>query len=78
MMEHLWLQVGCCEIQLTLICPEAGKNGVRSACCLLHPPTSLSGMPKLGQGAELIKTRFHISAQPERKTFQISEPVVYD
>lgn len=55
MMEHLWLQVGCCEIQLTLISPEAGKYGVRSAWCLLYS-ISLSGRTKLGQGTELIKT----------------------
>lgn len=78
MMVHLWLQVGCCEIQLTLICPEAGKHGVRRAWCLLHFPVSLSGMTKLGQAAELIKTPFHISADPERNIFPTSEPLVYD
>lgn len=77
-MKHLWLQDGCCEIQLTLICPEAGKHGVRSAWCFFHSPMSLSGMNKLGQGTELLKTPFHISAHPERNTFQTSEPVVYD
>lgn len=35
-------------------------------------------MTKLAQGAELIKTSFHISADPERNEFQTSEPVVYN
>lgn len=77
-MEHLWFQVSCCEIQFTLICPEAGKHRVKNAWCLFYSPTSLSGTTKLGQRAELIKTSFHISADPERNKFQTSEPVVYD
>lgn len=77
-MEHLWLQVGCCEIQFTLICPEARKHGVRSVWCLLYSPMSLSGMTKLGQGAEFLKPSFRLSAHPERNKFQTLEPVVYD
>jgi hypothetical protein len=39
---------------------------------------SPSGMAKLGQGAELLKTSFHISVDLERNKFQTSEPLVYD
>jgi hypothetical protein len=68
----------CCEIQFTLICPEAGKHGVMNEWCLLYSSMSPSGMAKLGQGAELLKTSFHISVDLERNKFQTSEPLVYD
>lgn len=67
-----------CEIQFTLIYPEPGKHGMMNERCLLYSSMSPSGMIKLGQRAELIKTSFHISVDPERRTFQTSEPLVYD
>lgn len=67
-----------CEIQFTLIYPEAGKHGMMNESCLLYSSMSPSGMIKLGERAELIKTSFHISVDPEMPTFQTLEPLVYD
>jgi hypothetical protein len=67
-----------CEIQFTLIYPEAGKHGMMNEWCLLSSSMSPSGMIKPGQRVELIKTSCHISVAPERHTFQTSEPLVYD
>lgn len=67
-----------CEIQFTLIYPEAGKHGMMNEWCLLYSSMSPSGMIKLGQRAELIKTSFHISVDPKRPTLQTLEPLVYD
>lgn len=66
------------EIPFAQTYPEAGKHGVMNGGCLLYSSMSPSGMIKLCQRAELIKTSFHIALDPERPTFQTSEPLVYD
>ena len=67
-----------CEIQFTLIYPEAGTQGMMNEWCLLSSSMSPSGMIKPGQRVELVKTSFHLSADPERHTLQTSEPLAYD
>lgn len=67
-----------CEIQFTLISPEAEKHGMMNERCLLYSSMSPSGMIKPGQRVELIKTSFYISVAPERHTFRTLEPLVYD
>lgn len=67
-----------CETPFAQTYPEAGKHGVMNEGCLLCSSMSSSGMIKLCQTAELIKTSFHIALDPQRPTFQTSEPLVYD
>lgn len=78
-MEHFWLVIGRgCEIPFAQKYPNTGKHGVMNEGCLLYSSMSPLGMVKLCQRAELIKTSFHIALDPERPTFQTSEPLVYD